>query len=57
MTKIVIGVVILITNAIEIVKELVVFIQYKVSKLEVFRLEVSKVAIVKKIEESVRQQW
>jgi hypothetical protein len=42
LTKIVVGVVVLITSAIEIVKKLVVFIGYKVSNLEVFRVAITK---------------
>ena len=38
----------LITGAIKIIRELVVLIQYKVSKLEVFRLKVSKIAVIAK---------
>ena len=42
LTKIVIGVVILITSAIKIIEELIVFIGYKASKLEVFRVTVAR---------------
>jgi hypothetical protein len=42
LTEIVIGVIILITSAIEIIKELIVFIGYKASDLEVFRVAVAK---------------
>ena len=56
LTEIVIGVVALITGAIEIIGELIVFIQYKVSKLEVSELKVSGAAITGKIGESIRQQ-
>ena len=42
LTKMVIGVVTLITSAIKIIKELVVFIGYKASKLEVFRVTVTR---------------
>ena len=49
LTEIVIGVVIFITNAIKIVEELIVFIKYKASKLEVFR-----VIIAKKVRKSVK---
>ena len=52
----VIGVIILITNAIEIVKELIVFIKYKASKLEVSRVTVAITKRVKKGVEIVRQQ-
>ena len=41
LTEIVIGVVALITNAIKIIKELIVFIKYKTSKLEVFRVTIT----------------
>ena len=42
LTKIVIGVVILITGAIKIIEELIVFIGYKASKLEVFRATITR---------------
>ena len=42
LAKIVIGVVIFITSAIKIIKELIVFIEYKASKLEVFRITITK---------------
>ena len=42
LTKIVIGVVALVASAIKIIKELVVFIGYKASKLEVFRVTVTR---------------
>jgi hypothetical protein len=48
-TEIVIGVVILITSAIKIIKELIVFIGYKASNLEVF-----KVAIAKKVRTNIK---
>ena len=38
----VIGVVILVASAIKIIEELVVFIGYKASKLEVFRVTITK---------------
>jgi hypothetical protein len=41
-TEIVIGVVVLITSAIKIVKELIVFIGYKVSNLEAFGVAITK---------------
>jgi hypothetical protein len=41
LAKIVIGVVAFVTSAIKIVKELIVFIRYKASKLEVFRVTVA----------------
>ena len=50
-TEIVIGVVVLITNTIKIVEELIVFIEYKASKLEVFRVTV---AITKRVGKSVK---
>ena len=50
-TEIVIGVVILITNTIKIVKELVVFIKYKVSKLKVFRVTIT---VTKRVGKSVK---
>ena len=60
-TEIVIGVVALVAGAIKIIGELIVLIQYKVSKLEVSklkvsRLEVSGVTVTGKIKESIRQQ-
>ena len=42
LAKIVIGVVAFIINTIEIVEELIVFIRYKVFKLEVFGVTVAK---------------
>jgi hypothetical protein len=49
-TKIVIGVVALITSTIEIIEELVVFIGYKVSNLEVFGVTITeKVGVSVKI--------
>ena len=42
LTKIVIGVVALITSAIKIIEELIVFIGYKASKLEVFRVTITR---------------
>ena len=50
-TKIVIEVIALITNAIKIIGELVVFIKYKASKLEVFRVTI---AITKRVRKSVK---
>ena len=41
-TKIVIGVVTFVTNTIKIIEELIVFIKYKASKLEIFRVTVTK---------------
>ena len=42
LTKIVIGVVILITSAIKIIEKLIVFIEHKASKLEVFRVTITR---------------
>jgi hypothetical protein len=42
LTKIVIGVVALIASAIKIIEELIVFIRYKASKLEVFRVTITR---------------
>ena len=42
LTKIVIGVVTLITSTIKIIEELIVFIGYKASKLEVFRVTITR---------------
>ena len=52
-TKIVIGVVALITNTIKIIKELVVFIRYKASKLKIFRVTVA-VTITKRVRKGVK---
>jgi hypothetical protein len=41
-TKIVIGVVVFITSTIKIIEEFIVFIGYKASKLEVFRVTITK---------------
>ena len=54
LAKMVIGVVIFVANAIEIVKEFIIFIRYKASKLEVFRVTVT--GKVKKSIKVVRQQ-
>ena len=56
LTEIVIGVVVLITNAIKIIEELVVFIKYKASKLKVFRVTVAVAKKVRKGIEIIRQQ-
>ena len=48
-TKIVVGVIALITSTIKIVEEFIVFIGYKASELEVF-----KVAITEKVRKSVK---
>jgi hypothetical protein len=50
-TEIVVEVVALITSAIEIIKELIVFIGYKASKLKVFRVAVT---VSKRVKKSVR---
>ena len=42
LTKMVIGVVTLITSAIKIIEELIVFIGYKASKLEVFGVTITR---------------
>ena len=42
LTKIVIGVVALIAGTIKIIEELIVFIGYKASKLEVFRVTITR---------------
>ena len=52
-TEMVIGVIVLITSTIKIVEEFIVFIGYKVSKLEVFRVTVA-VAITKKVRKSIK---
>ena len=49
LAEMVIGVIIFVTGAIEIVKELIMFIRYKASKLEVF-----KVAITGKVGKSIK---
>ena len=50
-TEIVIEVVVLVTNTIKIIEELIVFIEYKASKLEVFRVTIT---ITKKVRKSVK---
>ena len=52
-TEIVIGVVVLITSTIKIIGELIVFIKYKASKLEVFGVTVT-IAITKRVGKSVK---
>ena len=42
LTKMVIGVVILVASAIKIIEELIVFIGYKAFKLEVFRVTITR---------------
>ena len=51
LTEIVVGVVALITNAIKIMEELVVFIKYKASELKVFRVTV---AVAKRVGKSIK---
>ena len=48
--------VILITNTIEIIKEFVVFIGYKASKLKVFRVTIAITKRVRKSIKVIRQQ-
>ena len=55
-TEMVVGVVILIASTIKIIEELIVFIRYKASKLEVFRVAVAITKRVKKGVEIVKQQ-
>ena len=50
LTEMVIEVVTLVASAIEIIEELIVFIGYKASKLEVFRVTI---AVTKKVGKSV----
>ena len=45
-TEIVIGVIILITNAIKIVEELIVFIGYKAFELKVFKIIITVIIII-----------
>ena len=52
-TKIVIGVVALVTSAIKIIEELIVFIGYKASKLEVFRVIIT-IAITKRVGKGIK---
>ena len=52
----VIGVVILITSTIKIMEELVVFIGYKASELEVFKIAVTVAKRVRKSVKVIRQQ-
>ena len=54
-TEIVIGIVILITSTIKIVKELIVFIGYKVSKLKIFRVTITVAKRVRKSVEVIKQ--
>ena len=53
LTKIVVGVVALIISAIKIIEELIVFIEYKVSELEVFRVIIT-VAITKRVRKGIK---
>ena len=53
LTKIVIGVVTFIISAIKIIKELIVFIRYKASKLKVFGVTIA-VAVTKKVRKGVK---
>ena len=50
-TKIVIGVITLITGAIEIMEELIVFIGYKASELEVFGVAIT---VTKRVRKSIK---
>ena len=50
------GVVVLITNTIKIVEELIVFIGYKASKLKVFRVTITVTKRVRKSVKIIRQQ-
>ena len=54
-TEIVIGIVILITSTIKIVKELIVFIGYKVSKLKIFGVTITVAKRVRKSVEVIKQ--
>ena len=54
-TEIVVGVIVLITNAIKIIEELIVFIGYKASKLKVFRVTIAVTRRVKKGIKIIRQ--
>ena len=55
-TEIVVGVVVFIINTIKIIEELIVFIGYKASKLEVFKVVIAVTKRVKKSVEVIRQQ-
>ena len=50
-TEIVIGVIVFVTNTIKIVKELIIFIKYKASKLEVFKVAIT---ITKRVGKSIK---
>ena len=56
LTEMVIGVVTLITNTIEIIKEFIIFIGYKASELKVFRVTITVTRRVRKGIEIIRQQ-
>ena len=53
-TEIVIGVIILITNAIKIVEELIIFIGYKAFKLKVFKIIITIIIIIRSIYSPMR---
>ena len=55
-TKIIIGVVTLITNTIKIIEKLIVFIEYKASKLEIFRVAITITKRVSKGVKIIKQQ-
>ena len=52
-TEMVIGVIVLITSTIKIVEEFIVFIGYKVSKLEVFRVAIA-VTITRRVGKGIK---
>ena len=54
-TKIVIGVIALITSTIKIIEELIVFIEYKASKLEILGVTIAVTKRVKKGVKIIRQ--
>ena len=56
LTKIVIGVITLITSTIKIIEELIIFIKYKVSKLEVFKITITITKRVGKGIKIIKQQ-
>ena len=56
LTKIIIGVVMLVTNTIKIMEELIIFIGYKASKLKVFRVAITITERVRKGIKIIRQQ-
>ena len=55
LTKIVVGVITLVASAIKIIKKLIVFIGYKVSKLEVFGVAIAVAKRVGKGVEIIKQ--